>query len=129
MRDLVAGGLFYSVGTIFYGFNSFFPDSLLVCGTEGHLMAHSVGGVTRLPVAQLGLADSVEIASNLTEKVLRKLGLRRATAEQKVLQSSHYRQIRAYVLHLRDGAEYSVTEAKARQLVALWERIVKAYSG
>ena len=114
-----------AVGTIFYGFNSDLPDSLLVCGTQGHLLAHlkkgSVTQLRQLPRINIAIANAI---ANVTDKIFRKFKLRSAAGQP----SSHYRQIRAYVLHLRDGTDYSVTEAKAREVTVLWERIVKAYS-
>ena len=117
-----------ATASIFYGFNSFFPDSVLACGTDGHLIAHSVGGVTQLPARELGAGDLIAITRSLAVKVFRKVGLLRTTARDRALGSSHYRQIHAYVRHLREGTDYAVTERKAREVVALWERIVSAYS-
>ena len=87
-----------------------------------HLKFH---GVTRLPKG-LG-KDPARLVKTITGKILRKAKL--GSAALRVLQPSHFRQIQAYVQHLRNGKEYSVTESKAREVVALWETITKSYSG
>ncbi len=127
LHVLLASESANALGKISYGFNSNLPDSLIICGTKGNLLAHPNGNVTRLPFPEPGVRDSAGIAKRVVDRVLQKLKLRKKTKGQKLTQSGHYHQIRGFVQSLRDGTEPGVTEAKAREVVALQERIVETY--
>jgi predicted dehydrogenase len=105
--------------------------AVIGCGLAAraqHLLALLPDKVESFPPAKLGARDAVEIARNVSDKVLRKVRLRRGPAGGGLVDSGHYRQIRDFVTGVREGSEFCVSHAQARKVVALWEQIVGSYS-
>ena len=118
-----------AVGIISQSLNREMGVSLLVCGTEGNLVAFLPDEVAAFPPLKLGLGDAVDVGRNVSDQVLRKLRLRRGPpAGRTLVNSGHYRQIKDFVEGVRDGREFPVNHARARECVALWEQIVGSFS-
>ena len=125
LRVQLASSQDNALADITYSFNANLPTRIVMAGTHGSLLVDPFGGsvdLTRDP----SLKEQIRTTARRT--LARLLPGRGQAAASNQAESSHTRQIRDWIESLRAGRSPAVTPAKARDVVRLWEEIVKSYS-
>jgi predicted dehydrogenase len=114
------------LGSIWYSMNSWVPTSVLVAGSEGHLLVHPFGAVSKLRIDPPPTSESIlALRERLWRGFERRLRrLRKRQPKVRIEDSSHYAELADFCGAIRSKRPVRPDAASACRVTTSWETII-----